>query len=323
MGIPAVQDISAAAALDARLSGIEKRLDAALERLARITVLERRLEESIPFLATRSDRLVGSQSIYLGDHTAVTFLRNGLRILVDTRSLDVGIHLLTLGEWEQTDMAVFASLLQPGNRVLDIGANHGVYALHAALAVGTRGQVHAFEPNPRLAWLADFSLKLNGFGDYATMHQMGVSDAPGDGRLFFSDALSGSGAILQAGVSPQDHEVNCRLEALDNIFPDPGFTVDVIKMDIEGFEGLALRGMRRLLARSPQVKIMMEYAPEWIARAGYAPEVIFEVLEALGLKIWIIGDAGRLKATAPQGLLASAKPIQNILLARELPRAFL
>jgi hypothetical protein len=47
------------------------------------------------------------------------------------------------------------------------------------------------------------------------------------------------------------------------------------------------------------------------------------VLEALGLKIWIIGDAGRLKATAPQGLLASAKPIQNILLARELPRAFL
>ena len=71
------------------------------------------------------------------------------------------------------------------------------------------------------------------------------------------------------------------------------------------------------------MKIMMEYAPEWITRAGYAPEVIFEVLEALGLKIWIISDAGRLQATAPQGLRASAKPIQNILLARDLPRAFL
>ena len=125
MGVPAVQGISAAEALDARLSGIEKRLDAALERLSRVTVLERRLEEAIPYFATRSERLVGSQSIYLGDHTAVTFLRNGLRMLVDTRSLDVGIHLLTLGEWEQTDMAIFARLLQPGDKVLDIGANHG------------------------------------------------------------------------------------------------------------------------------------------------------------------------------------------------------
>jgi len=323
MGVPAVQGISAAEALDARLSGIEKRLDAALERLSRVTVLERRLEEAIPYFATRSERLVGSQSIYLGEHTAVTFLRNGLRMLVDTRSLDVGIHLLTLGEWEQTDMAIFARLLQPGDKVLDIGANHGVYALHAALAVGPRGQVHAFEPNPRLAWLADFSLKINGFGDYATLHQIGASDASGIGRLFFSDALSGSGAILPARLSPNDHEVTCRLEALDNVFPDPSFTVDVIKMDIEGFEGLALRGMRQLLARSPQVKMMMEYAPEWIARAGYAPEVIFEELEALGLKIWIMSDAGRLQAITPQALRASGKPIQNILLAREVPRAFL
>ena len=310
-------------ALSDRLTAIEKRLDAALEALSRVSVIERRLEEAIPYFATRSDRLVGSQSIYLGDHTAVTFLRNGLRMLVDTRSLDVGIHLLTLGEWEQADMALFAALIQPGDRALDIGANLGVYALHAALAVGPRGEVHAFEPNPRLAWLADFSLKINGFGDYARLHQMGVSDTSGMAQLFFSDALSGSGAILRERTSPDDKEVTCRLEALDALFPDPGFTVDVIKMDIEGHEGFALRGMRQLLARSPQVKIMMEYAPEWIARAGYAPEVIFDVLDEIGLKIWTISDAGRLQASSRQALMSTRKSIQNVLLARALPQAFL
>ncbi len=107
-------------------------------------MIERRLEEASPHLATRSDRLVGSQSIFLGEHTAVTFLRNGLRMLVNTRNLDVGIHLLTLGDWEQADMAYFPALIQPGDRVLNIGANLCIYALHAALAVGQRGEVHAF-----------------------------------------------------------------------------------------------------------------------------------------------------------------------------------
>ena len=140
---------------------IQKQLEAILARLSRLDVVESRLEHAIPFFAENSNRLVGSQSVYLGDHTAVTFLRNGLRIFVDTRSMDVGIHLLTLGEWEQTDMALFGKLLAPGDTVLDIGANHGVYALQAALAVGPRGQVHALEPNPRLASLTDMSLNIN------------------------------------------------------------------------------------------------------------------------------------------------------------------
>ena len=117
---------------------IKKQLEAILARLSRLDVMESRLEHAIPFITDNSNRLVGSQSVYLGDHTAVTFLGNGQRIFVDTRSMDVGIHLLTLGEWEQTDMALFGKMLAPGDVVLDIGANHGVYALHAALAVGPR-----------------------------------------------------------------------------------------------------------------------------------------------------------------------------------------
>ena len=105
---------------------VKKQLEAILARLSRLDVMESRLEHAIPFITDNSNRLVGSQSVYLGDHTAVTFLRNGQRIFVDTRSMDVGIHLLTLGEWEQTDMALFGKMLAPGDIVLDIGANHGV-----------------------------------------------------------------------------------------------------------------------------------------------------------------------------------------------------
>jgi FkbM family methyltransferase len=308
--------------LSSRLTSIEGRIGEALNRLSRLEVVERRLEEAIAYFAARSNRLVGSQSIYLGDHTAVTFLCNGLRILVDTRSIDVGIHLLTLGEWEPNYMALFDKLLKPGDTVLDIGANHGVYALHAALAVGPKGRVHAFEPNPRLARLVDYSLKLNGFGDYATLHPFGVSDTARSAKLLFSDAFSGGGAITNENSNANQQGVDCRLVALDELFSDTSIKIDVIKMDVEGHEGLALRGMRDVLARSPNVKIMMEFGPEMMARAGLSAQEILSMLENLGFVMWVIGDQGKLHATTPSELLVSTKNIQNILLAREMPRIF-
>jgi FkbM family methyltransferase len=308
--------------LTARLSGIENKLEVAFDRLSRLAVVERRLEEGIAYFAARSNRLVASQSIYLGDHTAVTFLQNGLRILVDTRSMDVGIHLLTLGAWEPNYMALFDKLLKSGDTVLDIGANHGVYALHAAMAVGPKGKVHAFEPNPRLARLIDFSMKLNGFGDYATLHSFAVSDAAGTARLVFSDAFSGGGAISGNQSNTAQKGVECNLVALDTLFADPRFKVDVIKMDVEGHEGLALRGMQQLLKRSPNVKIMMEFGPDMMARAGVGAEEILAMLGDFGFKIWLIGVAGELHATSAKELLAASDAIQNILLAREMPPIF-
>lgn len=305
------------------LLGIKKQLGEILARLSRLDVLESRLEHAIPFLAENSNRLAGSQSVYLGDHTAVTFLRNGLRIFVDTRSWDVGIHLLTLGEWEQTDMALFGKLLAPGDTVLDLGANHGVYALHAALAVGPRGQVHAFEPNPRLASLTEMSLNINGFAERAQVHRVGISDTSRKANLFFSHMFSGSAAILQAATSADQQATECQLEPLDKLFPDPSFSVDTIKMDIAGQEGFALRGMRQVLARSPNVKIMMEYAPAWLVRAGFAPEALFSLIDELGFKMWNFSPSGRLSRAVPQDLLATDKDVQNLLLARQMPAVFL
>jgi FkbM family methyltransferase len=302
---------------------IKKQLTEILGRLSRLDVVESRLEHAIPFLAENSNRLAGSQSVYLGDHTAVTFLRNGQRIFVDTRSWDVGVHLLTLGEWEQTDMALFGKLLAPGDTVLDLGANHGVYALHAALAVGPRGQVHAFEPNPRLASLAEMSININGFAERAQVHQVGISDTSRKANLFFSHMFSGNGAILQAATGADQQATECQLEPLDKMFPDAAFRVDTIKMDVEGHEGFALRGMRQVLARSPNVKIMMEYAPAWLVRAGFPPEALFSLIEELGFKMWNFSPSGRLSRAIPQDLLATDKDVQNLLLARQMPAVFL
>jgi FkbM family methyltransferase len=300
--------------LGARLTAIEQRID----RLAH------RLEEAIGYFAVRSNRLVESQTTYLGDNTAVTFLEDGTRILVDTKSLDIGVHLLTLGRWEPPYTALFARLVRPGDTVLDLGANHGVYALLAARLVGATGQVHAFEPNPRLAQLVGMSLRINGYGGWAQVHRIAASDRSGTARLFFTDSYSGGGSLSGNTDQSDDtgaskHAVDCRLLPIDTLFPDPATRVDVIKMDVEGHEGPALRGMQRLLARSPEVRIMMEFGPQMMQGSGMAAPEVVALLEGLGLSAWTIDHEGGIAPVAWPVLAAQTGGLQNILAARQAP----
>lgn len=300
-----------------RFDRLEKLLQEQAERTEHI---ERRLEEAIAYFAIRSNRLMDSQSVYLGDNTAVTFLENGIRILVDTRSIDIGIHLLTLGRWETAYTSLFTRLVKPGNTVIDLGANHGVYALLAAQIVGPTGRVDAFEPNPRLSKLVDLSLRLNGFAGWARVHALGASEAMGTARLVFNDNFSGGGAVALAGSAAETRPgVECRLVALDDMFADPSYRPDVIKMDVEGHEGRALRGMRRILERSPDVRIMMEFGPAMMHNAGVSAPEVTAFFESLGHSAWTIDDQGGVVPTTWAALAGQTDGLQNILVARQAP----
>lgn len=292
------------------------------DRLARIEAqlasLAQRNEEILAYLAARTNRAADAASAYLGDHTAVTFLETGQRILVDTRSLDIGVHLLTLGQWEPQYTALFRRLVRPGDTVFDLGANHGVYTLHAAALAGPTGRVHAFEPNPRLAHLADMSCRLNGYGGMVTLHHLCASDANGSAWLVFDDAFSGGGTQNRTGEAGET-ALACRTAILDELFPDPQMRVDVVKLDVEGSEGRVLRGMQRLLARSPDVRILMEFAPAMMAGSGVPASEVAAMLQGLGLSAWTIGGAGELQPARWADLAALQDGLQNILVAREAP----
>lgn len=294
-------------------------VDQRLERIeTQLAALAQRNEEILAYLAARANRAADAASAYLGDNTAVTFLETGQRILVDTRSLDIGVHLLTLGMWEPQYTALFRRLVRPGDTVFDLGANHGVYTLLAASLAGPTGRVHAFEPNPRLAHLADMSARLNGHGETVTMHRLCASDSNGSTWLVFENAFSGGGTQNRAGEEGET-ALACRTAILDEMFPDPSFTLDVVKLDVEGSEGRALRGMRKILARSPDVRILMEFAPAMLAGSGVPAAEVVAMLEGLGLSPWTAGEGGSLHPARWADLAASQDGLQNILVAREAP----
>jgi len=254
---------------------------------------------------------------FLGDHTALTLL-DGLMMFVDTRGIDVTPSLLMRGVWEPEATALFQRLIRPGDTVLDLGAHLGVYALLAARGVGPGGQVHAFEPNARYADLATRSLSVNGFAGHARVHELALGEAEGQAELVFSWAWGGGGhvAIDRAEAKPEQERQPCRVIALDEMFSDPEFRVDVVKMDIEGAEGRALRGMWRLLERSPNARVMFEFAPGLIAMHGVGAAEMIHLLSELGFRFWEIGAQSQLRALEAEALADSTDSLRNILAAR-------
>ena len=184
--------------------------------------------------------------------------------------------------------------------------------------------VEELRPELRLARLVDMSLRINGFGGWAQVHRVAASDRSGVARLFFTESYSGGGSL--SGTAEQSdasgtakHAVDCRLTPLDTLFADPAMRVDVLKMDVEGHEGPALRGMRQLLARSPDVRIMMEFGPQMMQASGVAAPEVVALLEGLGLSAWTIGQDGGIAPVAWAELAAQTGGLQNIVAARRAP----
>jgi len=261
--------------------------------------------------------ILHSQAVYLGNHRALTFLYSGQKIFVDTRSVDIGTHLLLNGLWEQNYVKAFLNLLRPGNVVLDIGANHGVYALVAAQHVGAAGRVLAFEPNPAFAELIRASVSVNGLSDVVTVVQAAVSDSVGEVVLIVNPMWSGGAHLQQSADEPDGsntHRVSCL--ALDDYSGLAGASVDAIKMDIEGAEGLALQGMRQLIDRSPRLKIMMEFCPSMLARYPVDAQGVVAFLDGRGFSCWQIAADGSVRPDRWTTLLSEPDRVRNVIASR-------
>lgn len=166
--------------------------------------------------------------------------------------LDLHLHdLLGAGMWfipqiyERHERQLFCQALRPGCTVLDLGANIGIYTL---LAAKRRARVFAVEPDPNNAQLLRHHVSINGFDSTVTIFAVAASDHEHRVGLHRNPTNSGGSTVISGD------EVQAR--TLDSLnLP----SIDLCKMDIEGSETAALRGMRETLQRSPSMKLLIEY----------------------------------------------------------------
>jgi FkbM family methyltransferase len=185
-----------------------------------------------------------------------------------------------LGTYEVDLQTAIQQQVRPGWVAYDVGANIGYISLLLARAVGPDGQVHVFEALPDNLERLQQHVQVNGLDKQVLVNPLAVSavSGPVDFLIGPSGAMgkvSGSagrethlqGAIQVAGIALDDY-----------VYRDGNPPPQVVKMDIEGGEVLALEGMRRLLSEYRPLMFLELHGPE-------AAQVAWEVFNQSGYRI--------------------------------------
>lgn len=211
-----------------------------------------------------------------------------VRIGADTLQATSLDRLIYLWRWrwresKSTETAFLRSLLRPSMHVVDVGANLGAYAHFFARCVGPTGRVSAFEPDPVLFASVESSARINGLPQLQP-HRLALGAHHGSARL--SNGLFNSGDNrLAAPAANGGPGLEIKVTTLDDFLA--GTPVDFIKIDVQGWEEHALRGMTQTLATNPRVQLYLELWPHGLYNVGSSPEALLKLLTTAGFKFEI------------------------------------
>jgi FkbM family methyltransferase len=199
-----------------------------------------------------------TRSQYMGNDTILCKILGEKKFFAIASDLGLSPHLIFDGYWEYWLTLHFARIVEPGDTVIDIGANLGYYTILAADLAGPTGTVVAVEPNPQVFSYLLKSIAVNGYGgcvkpvNYALAGESDVRSLP----FFVPAGEPKNGRFLIDG------ETTAQLAHFGQVFDvnvgslaEFDFEkVDLIKIDVEGAELKVLKSLRPIIEKfSPKI----------------------------------------------------------------------
>ena len=194
--------------------------------------------------------------------TTTLTLVDGVRIIVpDSLNLITTYVLREQEDWFEDEIKFLRQLLQPGQRVIDIGANYGVYTLSMARLVGPTGRVWAFEPASTTASLLAASIAANNFCQ-VVLELSALSSTKGTAQLSLNDNSELNALVHEHAASGETESVD--VTTLDACSEAHDWQeIEFLKLDAEGEEANILRGGTRFFAtESPLIQYEVKAGTE-------------------------------------------------------------
>ena len=185
-----------------------------------------------------------------------------------------------LGTYETDLQSAVDNLIQPGWVAYDVGANIGYISLLLAHKLGESGKIFAFEALPNNLERLRTHIEINGLTSRVSVIPGAVAATSEPVRFLVGPSGAMGKAEGSAGRT-EGHRDSIEVPgiALDNfVYHDGNPLPKVIKMDIEGGEVLALKGMPRLLAETRPLILLELHGPE-------AARIAWDTLTAAGYQI--------------------------------------
>ena len=230
---------------------------------------------------------VGYVLVDSGDHALIS-------ALAESQELEPGLRLF------------FERIIEPGFRVVDVGANIGMHTITMARCLRGNGVVYSFEPMPRTADLLEVNVRINGFSSIVRLRRTALSAHKGIDALYLGHT-SGHHSLFPLTELPASAKtsIDVQIETLDSALSDLQ-EIDLIKIDAEGSELDIIWGGAEIIRRSQNILLIVEFGISHLLRVGQSSDYWFSRFESLGFSYKAINDlTGELENWSMERILAS------------------
>ena len=208
------------------------------------------------------------------------FIFNELTFFYRKEDSGLAEFIITNNDYEEETRLEITRLLKPGSVFFDLGANIGFYTIISAKIVESSGRVYSFEPTPETRSILQKNVNINNLNN-VIIEEYAISDKIGK-AIFEVTNNSECNNIVDSGVSGQNTiDVNtisideyCNLKSIS--------VIDVIKIDIEGQELRAIKGMKNIINLNLDIKLIFEFHAANIKKNNESVNFFFNTLSDMG-----------------------------------------
>jgi len=221
--------------------------------------------------------LVGPFGTLFPDGTMLVQTIHGLKYFIDPSDEVMAPQLVVYRQWESQLSAFISNSVTPDTVFVDVGANFGYFTCLAAARIGGggNGKVVAIEPNPAMERLLQKNCRINWSLAPIEIHECAILEHAGTAHLFVPKGRAANASVVVEQPASGADRLSVAARPLDDVLA--GTTVDLLKVDVEGFETSVLRGARNTLRNSPSINVVLEWSLSQMEAAGFRPSDLLEV----------------------------------------------
>jgi FkbM family methyltransferase len=203
-----------------------------------------------------------------------------LRFWFNTSDREMGVRM-ALGLYEPRTVELVREMVKPGMKCIDVGAQSGFYTCVLAQQVGKKGKVYAFEPLPSSFEMLERNVRENQLQSRVRAFPLAASNTNESIQASRISNMYVAGAVEGAEC------VAINAARLDDLIDDK---IDLVKIDVEGHEPAAIRGMENLI-RTSQPIIFSEVNEYWLRNgSGSSAREYIGQLRSLGYQVYAVDN---------------------------------
>ncbi len=185
---------------------------------------------------------------------------------------------------DKFEITLLTKHIKPGDVILDIGANIGFYAKILSELTGSKGKVHCFEPD--ITNFLHLKKATEGLSN-VIVNNKAVGSKSETLKIYTSKNINVDHRTYKPDTF--DKEIDIDAVSIDD-YLGANLKVDLIKMDIQGFEMQAVKGMIKTFQNNSSLKLISEFWPYGLKKAGSSVSEYYHFLIDAGFRVFILHD---------------------------------